>query len=649
MQNHTGLPLIETLASRIRSCCLGCDRGKLAVIAALAASFALLVAQSAYYYPFLADDALISLRYSSRLLEGQGLTWTDGQPVEGYSNLLWTLLVAVPGACGVDLIVAARLLGVACTASVSVAAVCWYLRRQPARAVALPLTLGVLFFSCSGPIAAWTIGGLEQPLFAALIAAAIPLAFAAIDDTRPHIKTLFCLSFVLGLLCLTRPDGPLFTVAVLAALTFARLFNRRTIPWREAVLIATLPVVCWAGQMLFRIGYYGSYVPNTALVKIAPSMQRFWEGLHYVARGLGSLAPWSYFALVALAVLTFRKESRGRAVLLGMMAGLWLVYIASVGGDLFPAFRHLVPVVAILMYAIIEATCFVWKMVLARSARWCGAYLVAVGLSTAYFVVGQFREPENRLAKTERWEWEGQIVGQLLKQAFSQQQPLVAVTAAGCLPYWSELPSLDMLGLNDDYLPRHPPAEFGHGMLAHDLGDAAYVLRRQPDLIVFGIGSREPILLCGQQLQQMPEFHREYTRVMFVSAPPKFVAAHVFVRRESPKIGLRRGRDEIELPGFLFNEEPAGYACLGPNGEPAVVVAADYPASIRVPGHFPPEPLAVAVQGVNADRVRVEIERSSDDTVVRLLATTTDAAFVEGVTLTTRRQPPATVAAHKRR
>ncbi|HVX12984.1 MAG TPA: hypothetical protein VHC22_17505 [Pirellulales bacterium] len=332
----------------------GCDRGKLAVIVALVASFGLLVAQSAYYYPFLADDALISLRYSSRLLEGKGLTWTDGQPVEGYSNLLWTLLVAVQGACGIDLILGARLLGVACMASVSVAAACWYLRRQPAGAVALPLTLGVLFFSCSSPIAVWMIGGLEQPLFAALIAAAVPLAFAAIDDTHPRIRTLFCLSFVLGLLCLTRPDGPLFTVAVLAALTLARLFDRRTMPWREAVLIATLPVVFWAAQMLFRIGYYGSYVPNTALVKIAPSMQRFWEGIHYVVRGLNSLAPWSYLALASLAGLTLRKESRGRAVLLSLMVGLWLVYIASVGGDIFPAFRHLVPIVAILMYAIVE-------------------------------------------------------------------------------------------------------------------------------------------------------------------------------------------------------------------------------------------------------------------------------------------------------
>ena len=38
---------------------------------------------SYYYMPFLSDDSLISLRYANRLLDGKGLTWTEGQPVEG--------------------------------------------------------------------------------------------------------------------------------------------------------------------------------------------------------------------------------------------------------------------------------------------------------------------------------------------------------------------------------------------------------------------------------------------------------------------------------------------------------------------------------------------------------------------------------------
>ena len=72
----------------------------------------ILILNASYYFPFISDDSLISLRYASRLLEGDGLTWTDGRPVEGYSNLLWVLLVAFIGMFGVDLIDATRILGI---------------------------------------------------------------------------------------------------------------------------------------------------------------------------------------------------------------------------------------------------------------------------------------------------------------------------------------------------------------------------------------------------------------------------------------------------------------------------------------------------------------------------------------------------------
>ncbi|MGB3965886.1 MAG: hypothetical protein WBO45_04080, partial [Planctomycetota bacterium] len=68
----------------------------------------LLTLQAGWPAPFFSDDAFISLRYAQRLLAGDGLTWTDGEAVEGYSNLLWVLATAGLGALGVDLVTAAR-------------------------------------------------------------------------------------------------------------------------------------------------------------------------------------------------------------------------------------------------------------------------------------------------------------------------------------------------------------------------------------------------------------------------------------------------------------------------------------------------------------------------------------------------------------
>ena len=46
-------------------------------------------------YFSLFDDAMISMRYAQSLAEGHGLVWNPGEaPVEGYTNFLWTLVMA---------------------------------------------------------------------------------------------------------------------------------------------------------------------------------------------------------------------------------------------------------------------------------------------------------------------------------------------------------------------------------------------------------------------------------------------------------------------------------------------------------------------------------------------------------------------------
>src|SRR4051812_17012174 len=48
----------------------------------------------AYLLRFVIDDAYISFRYARNLDAGRGLTFNPGEHVEGYTNYLWTLLLA---------------------------------------------------------------------------------------------------------------------------------------------------------------------------------------------------------------------------------------------------------------------------------------------------------------------------------------------------------------------------------------------------------------------------------------------------------------------------------------------------------------------------------------------------------------------------
>src|SRR6476646_8074071 len=61
------------------------------------------------------DDAYITFRYARHLAEGYGLgAWNHtGEHVEGYSSLLWTLLLAGAAWLGVDVRLASKVLGAA--------------------------------------------------------------------------------------------------------------------------------------------------------------------------------------------------------------------------------------------------------------------------------------------------------------------------------------------------------------------------------------------------------------------------------------------------------------------------------------------------------------------------------------------------------
>lgn len=505
----------------------------------------------AHYYPFISDDALISLRYADRLLQGQGLTWNDGEAVEGYSNMLWVLLVALAGLLGVDLIPAARALGVLCTIAAMGALAGWSLGTTPRASRWFPPVVGLLYLSLAAPLAVWAIGGLEQPLLAALLAAAIALMFRVLGNDAADNRTVAALSVALGLLCLTRPDGPLFAVAAAASILLAGASGGMTGRLRLAILVMLGPILFYSGQLAFRWFYYGELVPNTALVKITPSATHWARGLAYVSDGLRSSSPVTLLVAASAAGLLLAPGSRRRALYLLLTIVTWTGYVVFVGGDIFPAYRHLVPLFVVFAFLLADGARLLVDRLASRPGWLIAAQLLVLILFVPYFQ-HQRQDRHNHRAVLERWEWECRDLALFLKDAFARQQPLVAVTAAGCLPYWSELPALDMLGLNDYYLPRHPPPDIGTGLSGHELGDGEYVLRRNPDLIVFNVGS-PPHYRSGDELARLPAFHERYVPVT-VSTEPAGYRGIVYINKysEKPGLGIVATASSVTVPGILF-------------------------------------------------------------------------------------------------
>jgi hypothetical protein len=100
------------------------------------------------------DDAYITFRYARHLAEGYGLgAWNrTGEPVEGYSSLLWTLLLAGAARLGVDIRLASKVLGAAAALVVIAALV----RRRDDRPPSLRVSSSrCMCRSCCAPLQVW--------------------------------------------------------------------------------------------------------------------------------------------------------------------------------------------------------------------------------------------------------------------------------------------------------------------------------------------------------------------------------------------------------------------------------------------------------------------------------------------------------------
>jgi arabinofuranosyltransferase len=570
-----------------------------------------------YYWPFLSDDSLISLRYTKNLLAGHGLVWNVGERVEGYSNLLWMLIVAALGACGVDLIVAARILGLACTLLTALAIV-WPISNADRRETTYRMGVGLLFAFCA-PTAVWAIGGLEQPLLAVLLAWAYRLAGQELTAPVPLRRNVFLIGALLGGLCLTRPDGPIFTIALVGAIFHIRGISRSTL--QLSVQLIVIPVATYAAQLGFRLIYYGEWVPNTALVKLAGTLERANEGIEYLVMAMRGAWPLIAVALVAVFVQRGERVARARIAILLWPIVLWSAYVVFIGGDVFPAYRHFIPIIVMLsLLAATGATPFT-----RLGPRGLALAIVAIAALAGTLLIFQSRDKNNVRARQERWEFDGQVVGTMLKRGFGASEPWLATSTAGCLPYWSELPAIDTLGLNDYYIARHPPAGYQQGPLGHNLGDGAYVLRRNPDLVMFcswkypPTYGGEPCFVGDKQLMDSPEFHDRYTLVSFVGDEPYTFMTRIWVLRDSERIGIRRKSQTVDVPAFLFNGHRGSVARLDQSNRFFVTVDRRTPAKLSE-FMLPPGQWALTVDATGAP-LRVRISQAGSATLTTNAAT----------------------------
>jgi len=251
--------------------------------AILALSIALLVALSTPFWNWIPDDAYISFQYARSLAEGDGLVFNPGERVEGFSNLLWTLLLALAARLGVNIEIIAR------AASLIAAVLSVWLglilidrvtgRAQPANG---NVTRGVLALSMIAwgtffPLAFYATAGLETTFYLFLLMLGAVCHIEAIRRSEAVLHVAALSAFLAA--ALTRPEGIVFLVL---NVTFTLAGRRRGGPTAPAIA-AVAAIAVYAVVMIIKQQYYGDIVPNTYFAKPGASF-------HYLdplARGLG--------------------------------------------------------------------------------------------------------------------------------------------------------------------------------------------------------------------------------------------------------------------------------------------------------------------------------------------------------------------------
>ncbi|MBU8934056.1 MAG: hypothetical protein KOO62_08605 [candidate division Zixibacteria bacterium] len=298
------------------------------------------------------DDAFISFRYAQNLNDGHGLVYNVGERVEGYTNFLWTVIVAGGLLIGLDPVRLTQWLGIA--AFVGIALLCFRLSHRftgERNHAALAVPLSALAVLLHEDMQIWATSGLETMFTAFLVTTGFVLLVRA---EKPN--DFLAAGMVNVLAAMTRPDAMLFLVM---AIPYILLRGERRCGRLGLYLLPF--VVIYLPYWAIKYAYYGYPFPNPYYAKSA-SLPYYSQGWTYVwlyfktnCALLAIVPAWIVAGWVALRATLGRAQLdtfAKRILVLGLFCTMpFVLYVMRVGGDFMFA-RFLIPITAMLLLTI---------------------------------------------------------------------------------------------------------------------------------------------------------------------------------------------------------------------------------------------------------------------------------------------------------
>lgn len=440
----------------------------------------LLLTLLAWSNRFIQDDAFISFRYAENLVQGKGLVYNEGQRVEGYTNFLWTMMIAAGLWLSIDPVLCSQVLGL-----IFFVLSLFFTYRLSclvfgAREGGL---LAIVLLGTNYTFSAYATGGLETQLQAWLCVTTTWLALRLMRGPGAGPAAVVGFSLLTAAALLTRLDSAVYLFVLFPAAFFSLLGRSATgrERWLQAARLCLAPLAIVGLWLIWKLAYYGDVLPNTFYVKAGSVGSLSW-GLAYCAAFVRSywLIPVMLVALLAARRIFCDRESGIRLVVLTTI--VWCLYVIKVGGD-FMEFRFFVPVLPLFFVLV---TWLLLRFLRQRELQQTFVVLILFGslyharefygddvVESIGRLHGHVKDPK------ENWEQVGKVLGDLFPG--EDCDVVLATTAAGAIPYYSRLETVDMLGLNDAWIARHGvavPGRPGHQKMA----PLDYLVRRKVNL-----------------------------------------------------------------------------------------------------------------------------------------------------------------------
>jgi len=440
------------------------------------------------------DDAYISFRYARNLARGKGLVFNEGEAVEGYSNFLWVLILSLFFKLGCDLPLVSKILGA--LFSLGSLAVTYQISRSLTNKKPISDAIPLMLLAFSSCLALHSVNGLETAMFSFLVNASIWLYLRGLS----HSRYLYYSSLLLFLAALTRHEAVLIFCITLMHYLYIK---RGDLSWheKEGYFWIFIPSLLYLIYFLWRYSYYGHLLPNTFYAKKADLWSDIQLGSTYFGQFLTSVGGAIGFLGLPIIFLKKRSKQNWEAYFIGILL-VYSLYIVFVGGDGFPLLRFFVPILPI-FYLLLNET--FWFLQKEFSGQKDGLVLkiVPIFIFLAYTFAPTIREYKHIYGTYDHFEKRWIFLGKQLKERLPPEAT-IALSPLGAVSYYSELKTIDILGLTDIHIAHtnaHPEVLYK----GHQKWDGEYVLSRAPDYVILDNG-----IVLDKPVQDMPPPYSRY-------------------------------------------------------------------------------------------------------------------------------------------